>query len=275
MQGLMGRIALQTYKLPSLDFHKVATRFQLPVRAVAFSPCGLKLAAAGDDDGIKLVHVADGKVSKSNICISCNKASDSSIMAHLFTAFSPSLCPDVIGRYSQVYKTLRAGPYTRCLAFEHEGTYLASLSAEGHMHVWDVATGKSDCSMPKCAPKVCQVLPELLRSGPGLGMLIYTGSSHFCVSCPDLGFAPAQVDRSSAMRGGLAWHPNGSLLAVAGTNNSIVIYESLSWEPLHQLDDAHTGLVNCLRFSPNGEPHSYTGLTCPFRQAGRQHGNDR
>lgn len=53
---------LQIYKLPSLEFEKVATRFQLPVRAVAFSPCGLRLAAAGDDDGIKLVHVADGKV---------------------------------------------------------------------------------------------------------------------------------------------------------------------------------------------------------------------
>ena len=61
-QGLTGTLVFQTYKLPSLEFQKVATRFQLPVRAVAFSPCGLKLAAAGDDDGIKLVHVADGKV---------------------------------------------------------------------------------------------------------------------------------------------------------------------------------------------------------------------
>ena len=54
---------LQIYRLPSLEFVKVATRFQLPVRAVAFSPCGQTLAAAGDDDGIKLVHVADTKVS--------------------------------------------------------------------------------------------------------------------------------------------------------------------------------------------------------------------
>ena len=53
---------MQTYKLPSLDFEHVATRFSLPVRAVAFSPCGEKLAAAGDDDGIKLVTIADQKV---------------------------------------------------------------------------------------------------------------------------------------------------------------------------------------------------------------------
>lgn len=56
-------LGLQIHKLPSLEFTKVATRFQLPVRAVAFSPCGQRLAAAGDDDGIKLVIVADAKVS--------------------------------------------------------------------------------------------------------------------------------------------------------------------------------------------------------------------
>ncbi len=54
--------SVQLHKLPSLEFIKVATRFTLPVRAVAFSPCGQSLAAAGDDDGIKLVHVADTKV---------------------------------------------------------------------------------------------------------------------------------------------------------------------------------------------------------------------
>ena len=82
------------------------------------------------------------------------------------------------------------------------------------------------------------------------------------------------MDRSSAIRCGLAWHPDGSLLAVAGTNNNVIIYERLSWEPLHQLDDAHTGLVNCLKFSPNGEHNPYTRLTCS-RQAGRLHGDDK
>lgn len=57
-------------------------------------------------------------------------------------------------RCFQVYRTLKAGPYTRALAFEQEGVYLASLSAEGHLQVWDVATGKADCNMPKSAPKV-------------------------------------------------------------------------------------------------------------------------
>lgn len=40
----------------------MATRFSLPVRAVVFSPSGTSIAAAGDDDGIKLVNIADSKV---------------------------------------------------------------------------------------------------------------------------------------------------------------------------------------------------------------------
>lgn len=53
---------LQVFKMPSGEFDKVATRFSLPVRAVAFSPSGTSIAAAGDDDGIKLVNIADSKV---------------------------------------------------------------------------------------------------------------------------------------------------------------------------------------------------------------------
>lgn len=40
----------------------MATRFTLPVRALAYSPDGTKLVAAGDDAGIKLVNVTDTKV---------------------------------------------------------------------------------------------------------------------------------------------------------------------------------------------------------------------
>jgi chromosome transmission fidelity protein 4 len=45
---------------PALD--AVATRFTLPPRALAYSPSGATLAAAGDDDGLKLVDCATNRV---------------------------------------------------------------------------------------------------------------------------------------------------------------------------------------------------------------------
>lgn len=146
---------MQTYKLPSLDFEHVATRFSLPVRAVAFSPCGEKLAAAGDDDGIKLVTIADQKVGPLDV----TRVSASS-RNHQISMYKPSTqsnWPYGHGFHHafQVFKTLRAGPYTRALAWEQEGTYVASLSADGHLQVWDIVSGKADCNMPKSAPKVC------------------------------------------------------------------------------------------------------------------------
>lgn len=56
---------MQVYKLPDGAFESVATRFTLPVRALSYSPSGTNLAAAGDDDGIKLISAAESKVSAS------------------------------------------------------------------------------------------------------------------------------------------------------------------------------------------------------------------
>ncbi len=53
---------VQIYKLPDGTFNSVATRFSLPVRALAYSPSGTNLAAAGDDEGIKLISAAESKV---------------------------------------------------------------------------------------------------------------------------------------------------------------------------------------------------------------------
>ncbi len=53
---------VQIYTLPDGTFNSVATRFSLPVRALAYSPSGTNLAAAGDDEGIKLISAAESKV---------------------------------------------------------------------------------------------------------------------------------------------------------------------------------------------------------------------
>ena len=53
---------VQIYTLPDGTFNSVATRFSLPVRALTYSPSGTNLAAAGDDEGIKLISAAESKV---------------------------------------------------------------------------------------------------------------------------------------------------------------------------------------------------------------------
>lgn len=49
----------QVYSHPGGEHIGLATRFTLPVRALAYSPSGLNLAVAGDDEGIKLVDMSD------------------------------------------------------------------------------------------------------------------------------------------------------------------------------------------------------------------------
>jgi chromosome transmission fidelity protein 4 len=45
-------------------FDSNVTRFTLPLRALAFSATGGTLAAGGDDDGIRLISVADASISQ-------------------------------------------------------------------------------------------------------------------------------------------------------------------------------------------------------------------
>ena len=61
-----------------------------------------------------------------------------------------------------------------------------------------------------------------------------------------------QVDTASAARSLLAWHPDGSLLAVPGCDNDVTVYERLSWEPTFSLAGQHSAPINAVCFSPDG-----------------------
>ena len=57
---------------------------------------------------------------------------------------------------AQVFRTLPTEPYTRGLAYDKDGKYIASVSASGCVQVWDTATGAPMCKdrLKKAAPKV-------------------------------------------------------------------------------------------------------------------------
>lgn len=116
------------------------------------------------------------------------------------------------------------------------------MSANGHLQIWDTTTGTAH-NIQKAAPKVSFIVQifnqkQFSLERPSLQCLQWVWYS--------------QVDSASPARSGLAWHPDGSLLAVSDTNNGITVYEKLSWDPVIHLD-GHTAPVNCLKFSPNGE----------------------
>ncbi|KAJ6749212.1 WD REPEAT AND HMG-BOX DNA BINDING PROTEIN [Salix purpurea] len=56
--------SVKLYKFPSGEFETNVTRFTLPIRALAFNKSGSMVAAAGDDEGIKLINTIDGSIAR-------------------------------------------------------------------------------------------------------------------------------------------------------------------------------------------------------------------
>ena len=62
------------------------------------------------------------------------------------------------------------------------------------------------------------------------------------------------MDHQSAVRCGIAWHPDGTLLAVPGVEHDVVCYDRDDWKPVSYLTGHHTAYVNLVTYSPNGGP---------------------
>lgn len=170
---------VKVFTFPQGNLHAVATRFTLPARCLAISPSGLNLAASGDDQGIKLVDLAGGKV----------------------------------------FRTLPSDEYTRGLAYDPEGEFIAAISAQGTLTIWNIGTGKNILTKRKYCTKA------------------------------DVGADASRVTP--------AWHPDGgSLLAIPTPEGTILLLERLSWETAGELaDDAATTTpppIQILSFSKNG-----------------------
>lgn len=115
---------------------------------------------------------------------------------------------------NKVFRTLRSEPYTRGLAYDPEGEYLAATGADGSLTVWNVGTGKAEI----VKKKVC-----------------------------------SRIDPMAAERLLPAWHPDGgSILAVPASDGSINFYERLSWEAAGELTGQHSSAAHLLAFSKNG-----------------------
>jgi WD40 repeat protein len=95
---------VQLYKTDeTMELIHIAATFQFAVRALAFSPVGDRLAAAGDDPSLAIIHV---------------DVEDESSVPHTFNI----------------------GPNTRGLAWDPQGTYLAVAQTNGSLRLWDASS---------------------------------------------------------------------------------------------------------------------------------------
>lgn len=108
--------SMQLYNSDTMEFLQTAATTQFAVRSLSFAPTGDRLAAAGDDPGLLIVHVD-------------------------------------INEESAVKHTINVGPNTRCVTWDPAGTYIALAQTNGTIQIWDAST-QQEVWKDRCAPAV-------------------------------------------------------------------------------------------------------------------------
>ena len=197
------------------DFETNITRFTLPIRAVAFNKSGTILAAAGDDEGIKLVNTIDGTIAR---VLKGHKGSVTS------------------------------------LAFDPKSEYLTSLDSNGTVIYWELQSGSTLHVLKAIAPNngtdvsVMNILAwspdgELLAV-PGLknNVVLYdrdTAEKLFSLSGDHL--QPICF---------LSWSPNGKYIATSGLDKQILIWDVDKKQDIER--QKFSECITCMAWKPEG-----------------------
>ena len=168
----------------------MATRFTLPPRCLAQSTSGINLAAAGDDEGIKLIDLAGNKV----------------------------------------FRSLRSEPYVRGLAYDPEGEYLAATTADGTLTVWNMTSGKAEVKKKKTCARIDLLAPARLRPAwhPDGGSILAAPASDGSIvfyerlSWENAGELTGQHADAVQL---LAFSKNGLYLASTAADQSLVLWD--------------------------------------------------
>lgn len=206
------------------DFETNITRFTLPIRAVTFNKSGTILAAAGDDEGIKLVNTIDGTIAR---VLKGHKGSVTS------------------------------------LAFDPKSEYLTSLDSVGTVIYWELQSGSTIHVLKGIAPNngsdvsVMNILAwspdgELLAV-PGLknNVVMYdrdTAEKLFCLS----------GDHSQPICF-LSWSPNGKYIATSGLDKQILIWDVDKKQDIER--QKFSECISCMAWKPHGNALAVIDVT--------------
>lgn len=197
------------------EFQTNITRFTLPIRSLAYNKSGSLLAAAGDDDGIKLIATIDSSISK---LLKGHKGS-------------------VTG-----------------LAFDPNNEYLASVDGSGTVIFWELSSGKTihtlDCVAPDCGSDTS--VYNVLKWSPDGETLAVPGLRNDVVMY-DRDTAEKMFSLKGEHEGRvcfMAWSPNGKYMATSSVDRQILIWDvDLRQDIERQIFD---DCVSYLAWKPNG-----------------------
>ncbi|KAL0463724.1 UNVERIFIED_CONTAM: hypothetical protein Slati_0260000 [Sesamum latifolium] len=216
--------SVKLYKFPGGDFETNITRFTLPIRAVAFNKSGTILAAAGDDEGIKLVNTIDGTIAR---VLKGHKGSVTS------------------------------------LAFDPKSEYLASLDSEGTVIYWELQSGSTVHVLKAIAPNngIGTSVLNILAWSPDGEMLAVPGLKNDVVMY-DRDTAEKlfslRGDHTQPICF-LSWSPNGKYMATSGLDRQILIWDVDKKQDIDR--QKFTECISCMAWKPHGNALAVIDVT--------------
>ena len=190
-------------------------RFTLPIRSLSFNKKGTLLAAAGDDDGIKLIATIDNTISK---VLKGHKGS-------------------VTG-----------------LDFDPRNDYLASVDSFGTVIYWDLCTGNVARTLTRVAPTFHSddsVRNVLCWSPDGQTLAVPGLRNNVVLYDRDTGeeVSTLKGDHEQPVCS-LCWSPNGRYLASAGLDRQVLIWDVKSKQDIER--QKFDERICCLAWKPDG-----------------------
>lgn len=198
------------------EFETNITRFTLPIRSLAFNKSGTMLAAAGDDEGIKLINTIDGSVAR-------------------------------------VLKGHR-GSVTG-ISFDPKGEYLASVDSVGTVIYWELHnSGIIAHNLKGIAPSTSSdsSVINVLQWSPDGEMLAVPGLKNDVVMYDRDTAEKLFTLRGDHVQPVcfLSWSPNGKYMATSGLDRQILIWNVDQKQDIdrQKFDER----ICCMAWKPNG-----------------------
>jgi WD40 repeat protein len=224
------------------------------VTYVSFAPDGNLIASASSDGTVRVWEVNSGRELLKLVYGYPVKAVAFSPDSHFLAAaceFAGSECksPGIELWNARTGEPVRqiAEPDkgVESLAFSPDGRLLASVGYQGPVHLWEVATGKG---LRQFELKNPTHPPNLAFSPDGATLAIEDWSVVHLLDVATFRELRT-LDRSQGI--GVAFSPDGRMLAAAGADPLLVIWDTQTWEVRRQGYHADVGSPQ-VAFSPNG-----------------------